>query len=93
MATAKLNKDKLKRMIGQKDEVSINLGKRWKIDSSSKNVVEQSGPRPSITQEPITLEQAPAPSVELVEPPSASSSNRAIEKAPTLPKDISLALR
>ena len=33
------------------------------------------------------------PSVELVEPSSASSSSRAIQKAPTLPKDISLALR
>ena len=93
MATAKLNKDKLKRVMGQKDEVGINLGKRQKPDSSSKKSVEESGPRPSTTKELITLEQALAPSVELVKPPSAPSSSRAIEKAPTLPKDTSLALR
>jgi hypothetical protein len=93
MATAKLNKDKLKRMMGQKDEVSINLGKRQKPDSSSKKVVEEGGPHPLKTQEPIILEQSPTPSVKLVEPPSAPLSNREIEKAPTLPKDASLALR
>ncbi len=73
--------------------MSINLGKRQKPDSSSKKVVEEGGPHPLKTQEPIILEQSPTPSVELVEPPSAPLSNRAIEKAPTLPKDASLALR
>jgi hypothetical protein len=36
MATAKLKKEKLKKMMGQKDEVSISLGKRRKTDLSSK---------------------------------------------------------
>jgi hypothetical protein len=93
MATVKLNKEKLKRMMEQKDEVGINLGKRWKPDSSSKKPVEESVPRPPAAQRPITVKQAPASSVKLVEPPSALSSNRAIEKVPTLPKDASLALR
>jgi Skp family chaperone for outer membrane proteins len=93
MATTKLNKEKLKRMKEQKDEVGINLGKRWKPDSSSKKPVEESFPRPPVAQGPITIEQAPASSVELVEPLSAPSSSRAIEKVPTLPKDASLALR
>uniref|UniRef100_A0A2N9J2K4 Uncharacterized protein n=1 Tax=Fagus sylvatica TaxID=28930 RepID=A0A2N9J2K4_FAGSY len=62
-------------------------------NSSSKKLVEKHGPCPSTTQETITLEQAPASSIELVEPPSTPSSSRAIEKAPTLPKDASLALR
>jgi hypothetical protein len=73
--------------------MGINLGKRRKPDSSSKKLVEKHGPCPSTTQETITLEQAPASSIELVEPPSTPSSSRAIEKAPTLPKDASLALR
>ncbi len=56
MATTKLNKDKLKRMMAQKDEVGINLGKRRKTESSSKKVTEESGPPPLKVQEPILLE-------------------------------------
>ena len=56
MATAKLNKDKLKRMMAQKDEVGINLGKRRKTESSSKKVTEEGGPPPLKFQEPILLE-------------------------------------
>ena len=93
MATAKLNKEKLKQMMEQKDKVGINLGKRRKPDSSSKKPVEESVPRPPVAQGPITVEQAPASSVELVKLSNAPSSSRAIEKVPTLPKDASLALR
>jgi hypothetical protein len=56
-------------------------------------VTEEGGSRPLTALEPVTLEQVPASSVELVEPASAPSSSRAVEKAPTLPKDASLALR
>jgi hypothetical protein len=35
MATTKLNKDKLKRMMEQKDAVSINLGKKRRGDLAS----------------------------------------------------------
>lgn len=92
MATVKVNKDKLKRMMGQKDDVGISLGKRRKPDSSSKKAVEEVVPRFSVPQEPIVLEQGPALSVELVEPLSSSLSSKVVEKAPTLPQDASLAL-
>uniref|UniRef100_A0A2N9IZ84 Uncharacterized protein n=1 Tax=Fagus sylvatica TaxID=28930 RepID=A0A2N9IZ84_FAGSY len=62
MATVKVNKDKLKKMMGQKDAMTVNLGKR-----------------PS--------------SIELIETSFVPSSSKAVEKAPTLPKDASLALR
>jgi hypothetical protein len=93
MATAKLNKEKLKKMMSQKDEAPISLRKRRKTDSSSKKVVEERGPPPPKAQELSLLEPAPAPSVELMEIPSALSSSKAVEKPPTLPKDPSLALR
>lgn len=92
MAMVKVNKDKLKRMMGQKDDVGINLGKRRKPDLSSKKAVEEVVPRFSVPQEPIVSEQGPALSVELVEPLSSSLSSKVVEKAPTLPKDASLAL-
>ena len=91
MATSKVNKDKLKMMMGQKDNITINLGKRHKPDSSSKWMVEEVAPRFLISQEPIVSEQAPTLSVELVEPPNAPSSSKAVEKALTLPKDAFLA--
>jgi hypothetical protein len=93
MATAKLNKEKLKKMMGQKDEVSISLGNRRKTDLSSKKVAEESGAPLPKAQEPTLSEPTPASSVELVEVPSASSSSKVVEKAPTLPKNASLALR
>uniref|UniRef100_A0A2N9F9M7 Tf2-1-like SH3-like domain-containing protein n=1 Tax=Fagus sylvatica TaxID=28930 RepID=A0A2N9F9M7_FAGSY len=92
MATTKVNKDKLKRMMGQKDALSINLGKRRKQDSASKQVSEEVEVRPSMPQEPILPEQAPVSSVEVVEPASVPSSSKATDKPPTLPKDASLAL-
>jgi hypothetical protein len=41
MATAKLNKEKLKKMMSQQDEAPITLGKRQKTNSSSKKVVDE----------------------------------------------------
>uniref|UniRef100_A0A2N9H4A5 Uncharacterized protein n=1 Tax=Fagus sylvatica TaxID=28930 RepID=A0A2N9H4A5_FAGSY len=93
MATAKLNKEKLKKMMGQKDEVSISLGNRRKTDLSSKKVAEESGAPLPKAQEPTLSEPTLASSVELVEVPSASSSSKVVEKAPILPKNTSLALR
>ena len=93
MATAKLNKEKLKKMMGQKDEVSISLGKRRKTDLSSKKVAEESGAPLPKAQEPTLSESTPASSVELVEVPSAPLSSKVVEKVPTLPEDASLALR
>ena len=93
MATAKLNKEILKKMMSQKDEASISLRKRRKTNSSSKKVVEERGPPPPKAQKPSLPEPAPAPSIELVEIPSAPSSSKAVEKVPTFPKDPSLALR
>uniref|UniRef100_A0A2N9I3H4 Uncharacterized protein n=1 Tax=Fagus sylvatica TaxID=28930 RepID=A0A2N9I3H4_FAGSY len=46
MTTAKLNKDKLKRMMEQKDAVPINLGKKRKGDSAPKPVSEEVPVRP-----------------------------------------------
>lgn len=43
-----MNKDKLKRMMGQKDALSINLGKRRKQDSASKQVSKEVEVRPSM---------------------------------------------
>ena len=93
MATAKLNKEKLKKMMSQKDEAPITLRKRWKMDSSSKKVGEDKGLPPSQAQESSLPDPASAPSVKVVEVPSAPSSSRAVKKAPTLSKDASLALR
>jgi hypothetical protein len=36
MATAKLNKEKLKRMMKKKDDVPVNLGKKRRGDTASK---------------------------------------------------------
>ena len=44
---AKLNKEKLKKMMSQKDEASISLGKRRKTDSSSKKGVDERSLPPS----------------------------------------------
>ena len=93
MATAKLNKEKLKKMMSHKDEAPISLGKRWKTDSSSKKVVDERSLPPSQPQEPSLPDPAPSLLVEVVEIPSAPSSSRLVEQAPTMPKDASLALR
>jgi hypothetical protein len=92
MATAKLNRDKLKKMMSQQEEAPLTVGKRRKTDSSSKKVVDERV-LPPPAPKPSVLEQVPTPSIEVIEVPSAPSSSRFIEKVPTLPKDASLALR
>jgi hypothetical protein len=87
MATMKINKEKLKKLMSQKDEVPISLGKRRKTDSSSKKTADERGPPPPIAQESSVPESVPAPSVKLVEILSAPSSSKAVEKPSTLPKD------
>ena len=47
MATAKLNKEKMKKLMSQKDEAPISLGKRWKTNSSSKKMVDERSLPPS----------------------------------------------
>uniref|UniRef100_A0A2N9ISI6 Uncharacterized protein n=1 Tax=Fagus sylvatica TaxID=28930 RepID=A0A2N9ISI6_FAGSY len=95
MATAKLNREKLMKMMSQQEEAPLTLGKKRKTDSSSKRVVgERSLPLPPPpAPEPSVTEPVSAPSVEVIEIPSAPSSSRIIEKAPTLPRDASLASR
>uniref|UniRef100_A0A2N9F0B4 Uncharacterized protein n=1 Tax=Fagus sylvatica TaxID=28930 RepID=A0A2N9F0B4_FAGSY len=93
MAIAKLNKEKLKKMMSQKDEAPISLGKRRKTDSSSKKVVDERNLPPSQAHEPSLPDPTPTLSVKVVEVPSSPSSSRLVEKAPTMPKDASLALR
>uniref|UniRef100_A0A2N9H4U8 Uncharacterized protein n=1 Tax=Fagus sylvatica TaxID=28930 RepID=A0A2N9H4U8_FAGSY len=94
MATAKLNREKLMKMMSQQEEAPLTLGKKRKTDSSSKRVVgERSLPLPPPpAPEPSVTEPVSAPSVEVIEIPSAPSSSRIIEKAPTLPRDAFLGL-
>ncbi len=93
MTTAKLNKDKLKRMMEQKDAVTVNLGKKRKGDLATKPVLEKVSVRHPVIQEPTFTVQAPASLVKVIKPIEAPSSSRAVDKAPTLPLDASLALR
>jgi hypothetical protein len=93
MTTAKLNKDKLKRMMEQKDAVTVNLGKKRNGDLATKPVLEKVSVRPPVIQEPTFTVQAPASLVKVIKPIEAPSSSRAVDKAPTLPLDASLALR
>ena len=48
IATAKLNREKLKKMMSQQDEAPLTLGKRRKTNSSSKKVVEEANPPPQV---------------------------------------------
>ena len=95
MATAKLNREKLKKMImSQQDEAPLVIGKKRKADSSSKKATdERSLPPPPPVQKPSVPEPAPMPSVDIIEIPAEPSSSRVLEKAPTLPRDASLASR
>jgi hypothetical protein len=93
MATAKLNKEKLKKMMSQQDEAPITLGKRWKMDSFSKKVVDEANLPPPQVQKMTVPEPAPASSVEVVEVSATPSSSRPLEKVPTLPRDPPLALK
>ena len=92
MATAKLNKDKLKRMMEQKDAVPINLGKKRRGDSASKPVSDEVVIHPPVIPEPTPVIQVLATSVEVIEPTEIPSSSKVVDKAPTLALDLSLAL-
>jgi hypothetical protein len=59
MATAKLNKEKLKKMMSQQDEAPLTLVKRWKTDSLSKKVVDETSLRPPPAQKPSLPDPAP----------------------------------
>ena len=95
IATVKLNKEKLRKMMSQQDEAPLTLGKKRKTDSSSKKVTDERSlpPPPSPTQKPSMPDPDLVPSIEVIEIPSAPSSSRTIEKVPTLPRDASLASR
>uniref|UniRef100_A0A2N9GAI2 Uncharacterized protein n=1 Tax=Fagus sylvatica TaxID=28930 RepID=A0A2N9GAI2_FAGSY len=55
MATAKLNREKLRKMMSQQDEAPLTLGKKRKTDSSSKKVIEV----PSAPSSSRTIEKVP----------------------------------
>uniref|UniRef100_A0A2N9HFE5 Uncharacterized protein n=1 Tax=Fagus sylvatica TaxID=28930 RepID=A0A2N9HFE5_FAGSY len=95
MATAKLNREKLKKMMmSQQDEAPLVIGKKRKADSSSKKATdERSLPPPPPVQKPSVLEPVPTSLVEVVEISAEPSSSRSLEKVPTLPLDASLACR
>ena len=95
MATAKLNREKLKKMMSQQDEAPLTLGKKRKTDSSSKKVTNERSlpPPPPSAPKPSLQDPASASSVEVIEIPNAPSSSKLIEKVPTLPRDASLASR
>jgi hypothetical protein len=96
MATAKLNREKLKKMMAsQQDEAPLVTGKKRKAETSSKKATDERSllappppaPRPSMP-EPVQ-----ASSVEVIEISNEPSSSRLVEKTPTLPRDASLACR
>jgi hypothetical protein len=94
MATAKLNREKLRKMMSQQDKAPLTLGKKRKTESSSKKLSdERILPPPPPPQKPSAPEPEITPSVEVIEIPSVPSSSKAIEKVPTLPRDASLASR
>uniref|UniRef100_A0A2N9F733 Uncharacterized protein n=1 Tax=Fagus sylvatica TaxID=28930 RepID=A0A2N9F733_FAGSY len=95
MATAKLNREKLKKMMmSQQDEAPLVIGKKRKVDSSSKRAIdERSLPPPPPVQKPSAPEPVPTSPVEVVEISAEPSSSRSLEKVPTLPRDASLACR
>ncbi len=67
MATTKLNKDKLKRMIGQKDAMPVNLGKKCLGDSASKLVSDEIMVHPPMIPESTPFVQIPTTSVKVIE--------------------------
>uniref|UniRef100_A0A2N9HWH4 Uncharacterized protein n=1 Tax=Fagus sylvatica TaxID=28930 RepID=A0A2N9HWH4_FAGSY len=93
MATAKLNKEKLMKMMSQQEEVPLTLGKRRKTGSSSKKVVDEASLPPPPIQKTTAPAPVPASSVEVVEVPTEPSSSKSVEKVSTLPRDASLASR
>ena len=95
MATAKLNREKLRKMMSQQEEAPLTIGRKRKAEPSSKKTTDERSvpPPPPPAPKPLVPEPVPASSVEVVEIPSEPSSSRFIEKAPTLPRDASLACR
>ena len=95
MATAKLNREKLRKMMSQQEEAPLTIGRKRKAESSSKKTTDERSvpPPPPPAPKPLVPEPVPASSVEVVKIPSEPSSSRFIEKAPTLPRDASLACR
>uniref|UniRef100_A0A2N9EPN1 Uncharacterized protein n=1 Tax=Fagus sylvatica TaxID=28930 RepID=A0A2N9EPN1_FAGSY len=95
MATAKLNREKLKKMMmTQQEEAPLVIGKKRKADTSSKKATEERTlPPPPSVQKPSIPEPVPTSSVEVVDITAEPSSSRPVEKVPTLPRDASLACR
>ena len=95
MATAKLNREKLRKMMSQQEEAPLTIGRKRKAESSSKKTTDERSvpPLPPPAPKPLVPEPVPTSSVEVVEIPSEPSSSRFIEKVPTLPRDASLACR
>ena len=96
MATAKLNREKLRKMMSQQDEAPLTIGKKRKAETSSKKTTDERSlppPPPLAPKKPSVPEPEVPPSVDVIEIPSAPSSSRAMEKVPTLPRDASLASR
>jgi hypothetical protein len=96
MATAKLNREKLKKMMAsQQDEAPLVIGKKRKAEASSKKATDERSlpPPPPPVQKPSIPEPVPTSSVEVVEIPAEPSSSRSVEKVSTLPRDASLACR
>jgi hypothetical protein len=95
MATTKLNREKLKKMMSQQEEAPLTIGKKRKTETSSKKVTDERNlpPPPPPAPKPSAPEPVPTSSIEVVEIPSEPSSSRFVERAPTLPRDASLACR
>ena len=94
MATAKLNREKLKKMMSQTDEAPLIIGKKRKADTSKKTSDERILlPPPPPAPKPSVPEPVQTSSVEVVEISAEPSSSRFMEKVPTLPRDASLACR
>ena len=94
MATAKLNREKLKKMMSQTDEAPLTIGKKRKADTSKKTMDERILlPPPPPAPKPSVPEPVQTSSVEVVEISAEPLSSRFMEKVPTLPRDASLACR
>uniref|UniRef100_A0A2N9I0S5 Uncharacterized protein n=1 Tax=Fagus sylvatica TaxID=28930 RepID=A0A2N9I0S5_FAGSY len=95
MATAKLNREKLKKMMmSQHEEAPLVIGKKRKADASSKKATEERIlPPPPPVQKLSIPEPVPTSSIEVVEITVDPSPSRPVERVPTLPRDASLACR
>uniref|UniRef100_A0A2N9GRU2 Uncharacterized protein n=1 Tax=Fagus sylvatica TaxID=28930 RepID=A0A2N9GRU2_FAGSY len=95
MAIAKLNREKLRKMMSQQDEAPLTLGKKRKTESSSKKVMDERAlpPPPPPVQKPSIPDPVPTSSIEVIDVPAEPSSSKSMERVPTLPRDASLASR